>query len=55
MINNDRFQNATIWYADIGTTAKYKQTDPNTNITTQYSTNVDIDPWVFMIGGGYNF
>ncbi|MEZ9056727.1 outer membrane protein OmpW [Vibrio pelagius] len=55
MINDNWFLNAAIWYADIGTTAKYKQTDPNTNVTKQYSTDVDIDPWVFMIGGGYNF
>ncbi|MEZ8843597.1 outer membrane protein OmpW [Vibrio splendidus] len=53
MINEDWFLNASVWYADIGTTAKYKQTMGGT--TTQYSTDVDIDPWVFMIGGGYNF
>ncbi|OMO34392.1 outer membrane protein OmpW [Vibrio splendidus] len=53
MINEDWFLNASVWYADIGTTAKYKQTVNGT--TTQYSTDVDIDPWVFMIGGGYNF
>ncbi|MFA0057171.1 MULTISPECIES: outer membrane protein OmpW [Vibrio] len=53
MINEDWFLNASVWYADIGTTAKYKQTVGGT--TTQYSTDVDIDPWVFMIGGGYNF
>lgn len=53
MINEDWFLNASVWYADIGTTAKYKQTVDG--ITTQYSTDVDIDPWVFMIGGGYNF
>ncbi|OED82750.1 outer membrane protein OmpW [Vibrio splendidus] len=50
MINEDWFLNASIWYADIDTTAKYKDTAGN-----QYSTDVDIDPWVFMIGGGYNF
>ncbi|MDN2665957.1 outer membrane protein OmpW [Vibrio sp. 14N.309.X.WAT.E.F5] len=53
MLNEDWFLNASVWYADIGTTAKYKQTVNGT--TTQYSTDVDIDPWVFMIGGGYNF
>ncbi|MDK9761123.1 outer membrane protein OmpW [Vibrio sp. D420a] len=53
MINDDWFLNASIWYADISTTAEYKQTVGAT--TTQYSTDVDIDPWVFMIGGGYNF
>ena len=49
MINEDWFLNAAIWYADIGTTAKYKFNGQ------QFSTDVDIDPWVFMIGGGYNF
>ena len=49
MINDDWFLNASVWYADIGTTAKYKFNG------TQHSTDVDIDPWVFMIGGGYNF
>ncbi|MFA0235445.1 outer membrane protein OmpW [Vibrio sp. 10N.222.55.C7] len=49
MINEDWFLNASVWYADIGTTAKYKAGG------VQYSTDVDIDPWVFMIGGGYNF
>ena len=53
MINDNWFLNASVWYADIGTTAKYKHTAGAT--TTQYSTDVDIDPWVFMIGGGYNF
>ncbi|MEZ8035344.1 outer membrane protein OmpW [Vibrio crassostreae] len=50
MINEDWFLNASVWYADIGTTAKYSDTNGN-----NYSTDVDIDPWVFMIGGGYNF
>ncbi|WP_434763412.1 outer membrane protein OmpW [Vibrio fortis] len=49
MINDDWFLNASVWYADIGTTAKYNLGGTN------YSTDVDIDPWVFMIGGGYNF
>ncbi|MEZ8609715.1 outer membrane protein OmpW [Vibrio sp. 10N.239.311.G01] len=49
MINEDWFLNASVWYADIDTTAKYKAGGK------QYSTDVDIDPWVFMIGGGYNF
>ena len=49
MINDDWFLNASVWYADIGTTAKYNLGGTN------YSTDVDIDPWVFMIGGGYKF
>ncbi|MCG7488333.1 outer membrane protein OmpW [Vibrio sp. Of14-4] len=49
MINEDWFLNASVWYADIDTTAKYKAG------ATEYSTDVEIDPWVFMIGGGYKF
>ncbi|PMH22956.1 outer membrane protein OmpW [Vibrio lentus] len=49
MINDDWFLNASVWYIDIDTTAKYNLGG------TDYSTDVDIDPWVFMIGGGYNF
>lgn len=49
MINEDWFLNASVWYANIETTAKYKAG------ATQFSTDVTIDPWVFMIGGGYKF
>ncbi|MCG9580410.1 outer membrane protein OmpW [Vibrio europaeus] len=49
MLNEDWFLNASVWYADIDTTATYNDG------TTSYSTKVEIDPWVFMIGGGYKF
>ena len=49
MLNDDWFLNASVWYADIETTAKY------TAGGQEYSTDVTIDPWVFMIGGGYKF
>ncbi|GLT19178.1 outer membrane protein W [Vibrio zhanjiangensis] len=49
MLNEDWFLNASVWYADIDTTAKYKAGN------TEFSTDVEIDPWVFMIGGGYKF
>ncbi len=49
MLNDDWFLNASVWYADIDTTAKYKAGG------TTYSTDVTIDPWVFMVGGGYQF
>ncbi|AIW15963.1 outer membrane protein OmpW [Vibrio tubiashii] len=48
-LNEDWFLNASVWYADIDTTAKYKAGGQ------EYSTKVEIDPWVFMIGGGYKF
>ena len=49
MLNDDWFLNASVWYADIDTTATYKAG------TTTFSTDVTIDPWVFMVGGGYQF
>lgn len=49
MINEDWFINASVWYIDIDTTATYSA--GNTN----YSTDVQIDPWVFMFSGGYKF
>lgn len=49
MINEDWFVNASVWYADIDTTASYKFGG------NQYNTDVSIDPWVFMIAGGYKF
>ncbi|MGF1742466.1 outer membrane protein OmpW [Vibrio profundum] len=49
MINDSWFVNASAWYAQIDTDATYKAGN------TEYTTNVKIDPWVFMIGGGYKF
>ncbi|OLQ94396.1 outer membrane protein OmpW [Vibrio ponticus] len=49
MLNDDWFINGSIWYADIDTEASYDFGG------TKYTTDVDIDPWVFMIAGGYKF
>ncbi|NOH82533.1 outer membrane protein OmpW [Vibrio sp. 03-59-1] len=49
MLNEDWFLNASIWYADIETDAHYKFNG------AKQTTKVKIDPWVFMIGGGYKF
>ncbi len=49
MLNDDWFINASVWYIDIETEASY------TFGGDKYKTDVDIDPWVFMIGGGYKF
>ncbi len=49
MLNDDWFVNASVWYADIDTEATYKV------VGTEVKTDVEIDPWVFMIGGGYKF
>ncbi|WP_114765824.1 OmpW family outer membrane protein [Vibrio rhodolitus] len=46
MLNDDWFVGGSIWYADIDTTATIGGT---TNV------DVEIDPWVLMISGGYKF
>lgn len=48
-INDNWFANAAVWYANIETTAKYRAGGQS------MSTDVDINPWVFMIAGGYKF
>ncbi|MGF1870384.1 outer membrane protein OmpW [Photobacterium indicum] len=49
MINDDWFVGASVWYADISTDVKFKAGADDVTIKT------DIDPWVFMISGGYKF
>ncbi|MCG3728617.1 outer membrane protein OmpW [Vibrio cincinnatiensis] len=49
MLDDNWFFNASAWYANIETTAKYK-IDSN-----KVATDVKINPWVFMIAGGYKF
>ncbi|MDW6001581.1 outer membrane protein OmpW [Vibrio mangrovi] len=48
-INEDWFVNASVWYADIDSTATYKAGG------VQQSTEVHIDPVIVMISGGYKF
>lgn len=49
MINDKWFVNGAVWYADIDTEATY------TDGVNKYKTDVEIDPWVFMVGVGYKF
>jgi len=42
--------NASIWYLDIETTADFKFADG-----TRIKADVDVDPWVYMLGLGYKF
>ncbi|WP_243977410.1 outer membrane protein OmpW [Vibrio natriegens] len=49
MINDQWFLNASAWYANIETEATYKLGDD------KIKTDVKINPWVFMISGGYKF
>ncbi|ENM5833761.1 outer membrane protein OmpW [Vibrio metoecus] len=48
-LNKSWFLNASVWYANIETTATYKFGG------AAQSTDVKINPWVFMIAGGYTF
>ncbi|KQA97481.1 outer membrane protein OmpW [Vibrio metoecus] len=48
-LNESWFLNASVWYANIETTASYKFGG------AAQSTDVKINPWVFMIAGGYTF
>ena len=49
MINDQWFLNAAAWYANIETEATYKAGG------VKQKTDVKINPWVFMISGGYKF
>lgn len=49
MINDQWFVNASAWYANIETEATYKFGG------AKQKTDVKINPWVFMISGGYKF
>ncbi|MGC9423520.1 outer membrane protein OmpW [Vibrio sp.] len=49
MLDDNWFFNASAWYANIETTAKYKFGG------VAQSTDVKINPWVLMIAGGYKF
>ncbi len=42
--------NASVWYIDLETDAKFDFDQP-----VVIKTDVDIDPWVYMIGVGYKF
>lgn len=48
-ITDNVLLNATVWYLDIDTTA-------TTNLAgTKVKVDVDVDPWVYMVGLGYKF
>ncbi|EIO4612306.1 TPA: outer membrane protein OmpW [Vibrio parahaemolyticus] len=49
MINDQWFLNASAWYANIETEATYKFGG------AKQKTDVKINPWIFMISGGYKF
>jgi outer membrane protein len=49
-INEHWVLNASVWYLDIDTDATFKFDDG-----TRIEADVDVDPWVYMLGLGYRF
>ncbi len=49
-LNEHWLVNASVWYLDIDTDATFKFDDG-----TRVKADVDVDPWVYMIGLGYRF
>ncbi len=49
-INDKWLLNAAVWNLDIETTATIKTANLG-----KIKTDVDIDPWVYMVGVGYKF
>ncbi|ROU00929.1 outer membrane protein OmpW [Marinobacter sp. R17] len=55
MLTDRLLLNAAVWYADIDTTATIKAYDGAGNKVATGKVDVDIDPFVYMIGVGYRF
>ena len=49
-MNDTWFINTSVWYVDIGTEATLKTAGAGT-----LKTDVDINPWVVMLGAGMRF
>jgi len=49
MITDRLLFNFAVWHIDIDTTAKAKLNG------TPVKVDVDVDPWVYMVGLGYRF
>jgi outer membrane protein len=50
VLDNGWILNAAVWYIDIETEATLNTADAG-----QLKVDVDIDPWVFMLGAGFKF
>lgn len=50
MLNEHAFVNAAVWYMDIDTKAT-----TNLDGVGKVKVDVDVDPWVYMVGFGYRF
>ncbi|MDG9884666.1 outer membrane beta-barrel protein [Pseudomonas putida CSV86] len=53
MINDNLLVNASVWYVDINTEASID--GPSALGVGKTKVDVDIDPWVYMVGIGYKF
>lgn len=53
MLTDHIMLNASVWYVDINTTATAD--GPTALGVGRTKVNVDIDPWVYMVGVGYKF
>jgi outer membrane protein len=53
MITDHMLFNASVWYVDIDTKATVD--GPTALGVGQTKVNVDVDPWVYMVGVGYKF
>ncbi|WP_213875496.1 OmpW family outer membrane protein [Pseudomonas sp. dw_358] len=53
MLTDHIMLNAAVWYVDINTTASVD--GPTALGVGRTKVNVDVDPWVYMVGVGYKF
>ena len=49
-VNDNWAIDTTLWYIDLGT-----DVDVSVNGSRVTTVDVEVDPWVFMVGGSYNF
>jgi outer membrane protein len=53
MLTDRMMLNASVWYVDINTEATMD--GPTALGVGRTKVNVDVDPWVYMVGVGYKF
>ncbi|MCY4124629.1 MAG: outer membrane protein OmpW, partial [Pseudomonas sp.] len=53
MITDNLLVNAAVWYVDIDTKASVN--GPSALGYSKTKVDVDVDPWVYMVGLGYKF
>ena len=53
LLTDNLLVNASVWYVDIDTKASVN--GPTALGYSKTKVNVDVDPWVYMVGLGYKF